>query len=180
MRKRANGILLLLIIILCFLKVDIYAGANGDLRVGMGKSVKGIKTYRLAYNRIITPDLLETSFGNLSTYFSAGTTFFDLENKNIAGLTFSPLFDFQIKNYHHSVTPYLEFGIGIGLFSHNKIFEGKISTAFQFEDRFGFGIKFDKDGKKYLTLNFIHYSNGGIKKPNEGISTFLLTFGISL
>ena len=41
-----------------------------------------------------------------------------------------------------TVKPYIEAGIGLALFSNTEVEEQKLGTAFQFEDRIGFGLRF--------------------------------------
>ena len=47
-----------------------------------------------------------------------------------------------------------------------------LSTHEQFKDRIRFGYKFDNNYS--FTVGFIHFSNGGIKKPNTGENFFII------
>jgi len=52
-----------------------------------------------------------------------------------------------------------------------------MSSVFQFEDRAGVGVTwqcFD------FNLGFMHYSNGGVSQPNQGINIILLTIAVAL
>jgi len=57
---------------------------------------------------------------------------------------------------------YLKLQIGAGLISKTT---KKLSTNFQFTEKIGAGIVYKKID---FGINFIHISNGGIKKPNGG------------
>jgi len=47
-----------------------------------------------------------------------------------------------------------------------------LSTHYQFKDRVRVGYKFDNNYS--FTIGFVHFSNGGIKKPNTGENFFIL------
>ncbi|MNE17024.1 Lipid A deacylase PagL precursor [compost metagenome] len=53
-----------------------------------------------------------------------------------------------------------------------------MSTSFQFEDRLGFGLRFA--GGQEVGVRAIHYSNAGIKTPNDGIETYSLHYRMPL
>ncbi|EWG98919.1 hypothetical protein Q427_27930 [Halomonas sp. BC04] len=69
-------------------------------------------------------------------------------------------------------SPFIEAGIGGALFVNTRHESRELSTAFQFQDRIAAGLPL---GKGELTLSLTHYSNGGIKRPNNGFE--LLTLG---
>jgi lipid A 3-O-deacylase len=76
-----------------------------------------------------------------------------------------------------SVKPYLEAGIGIAAFENTEIENNDLGSSFQFEDRFGAGLRFA--GGQEIGLRAIHYSNAGIKDPNDGIETYALHYRAS-
>ena len=62
---------------------------------------------------------------------------------------------------------YVEGGIGASLFSKTYNNNGnRMSTAFEFADHIGIGYVFNNNFD--LGLRLQHYSNAGIKKPNNG------------
>ncbi|HEY8608694.1 MAG TPA: acyloxyacyl hydrolase [Noviherbaspirillum sp.] len=85
--------------------------------------------------------------------------------QDIAVLGITPVFRFQndsLKGF------YAEAGIGAHLFSELYDNDGKqLSTAFQFGDHIGVGYVFDNNLD--IGLKIQHFSNGGIKKPNDGV-----------
>ena len=57
--------------------------------------------------------------------------------------------------------------------SLNKIDNKDLSTRFQFEDRIGIGLK---NRNLNFYLRFMHYSNAGIKEPNDGLNSTMVGF----
>ncbi|GHE21179.1 hypothetical protein GCM10017767_17000 [Halomonas urumqiensis] len=68
---------------------------------------------------------------------------------------------------------FIEGGIGAAFFLEPQLGSRQLSTTFQFEDRLAMGRAFG-DGE--LSLAVTHYSNGGIKRPNEGFETLTLGY----
>ena len=65
----------------------------------------------------------------------------------------------------------MDFGIGIAFLSDTLIDNKNMSSSFQFEDRISIGITRDNID---MYVRYMHYSNGGIKKPNDGINMGLV------
>ncbi|APX94766.1 acyloxyacyl hydrolase [Halomonas sp. 1513] len=63
---------------------------------------------------------------------------------------------------------FAEAGIGAALFLNTRHEGRHLSTAFQFEDRLAVGMPL---GSGELSASLIHYSNAGIKRPNDGFET---------
>lgn len=69
--------------------------------------------------------------------------------------------------------PFAEFGVGINLLSHTELLEDPdFSTAFQFGEFLGAGLRFGARAAWEIGARIQHMSNGDIKLPNDG-----LTFG---
>ena len=89
------------------------------------------------------------------------------ENEEIVEIGLTPVFRLQ----GNSLTgPYVEAGIGAHLLSRTSIGDKRLSTKFQFGDHFGVGYRFGAKGAWELGYRYQHLSNGGIKKPNDGIN----------
>lgn len=68
---------------------------------------------------------------------------------------------------------YAEAGIGAHLFSETYNNDGeRLSTKFQFGDHVGLGYVFDSSLD--LSLRLQHFSNAGIKDPNDGVDLAVL------
>jgi hypothetical protein len=89
---------------------------------------------------------------------------------NITALTISPVFQWQLTE---SVTPlYLEAGIGGSYFDKTRIGDRRLSTQFQFEDRVGLSWQYSADSKARITVQYSHYSNADIERPNDGLDFY--------
>jgi lipid A 3-O-deacylase len=72
---------------------------------------------------------------------------------------------------------YAESGIGMSLLSQTRVDEVRqFSTAFQFNEFVGIGARLDRKGEQQLSLRLQHVSNGGIKRPNDGLTYAMLSF----
>jgi hypothetical protein len=86
--------------------------------------------------------------------------------QNITDIGFTPVFRFEGNS---KKGPYFEGGIGAHLQSHLYDNAGrKLSTAFEFGDHIGFGYVFQNNFD--LGIRLQHFSNGGIKHPNNGVN----------
>ncbi|MFY0989029.1 acyloxyacyl hydrolase [Halomonas sp. C05BenzN] len=68
---------------------------------------------------------------------------------------------------------FVEGGIGGALFLDTRVEARELSTAFQFEDRLALGLPW-AGGE--LSLALTHYSNAGIRRPNDGFETLTLGY----
>lgn len=91
-------------------------------------------------------------------------------NQTITDLSVTPVFRLQQKN-PAGISPYLEGAIGFHLISPTFIYANRqFGSAFQFGDHIGAGVRFGDHQQFDLAYRYQHLSNGGIKKPNQGIN----------
>lgn len=91
-------------------------------------------------------------------------------NQTITDLGITPVFRLQQKS-PTGFAPYLEGAIGFHLISPTYIYANrKFGSAFEFGDHIGFGTRFGDKQQFDIGYRFQHLSNGGIKKPNQGIN----------
>ncbi len=94
---------------------------------------------------------------------------------------FTPLWRLQMRDpIAGLITPFLEVGIGISLFTETRADHRKLSTVYQFEDHIGLGFKLGKEQKYDLKVSYWHYSNADLKRPNSGVNFIMTTFGYRL
>ena len=91
-------------------------------------------------------------------------------NQTITDIGLTPVFRFEKKN-PSGMAPYIEGAIGFHLISPTFLnSDRKFTTAFQFGDHIGFGMRFGAHPKYDLGYRYQHLSNGSIKAPNHGIN----------
>lgn len=106
----------------------------------------------------------EASLGSWRGRSAAGN------NQTVTDVGITPVFRLQQKN-PSGFAPYAEAAIGFHLITPTFInADRKFGSAFQFGDHVGVGVRFGKHQQFDLGYRFQHLSNGGIKKPNQGIS----------
>ena len=115
----------------------------------------------------------EASFGTWRGHSAAGN------NQTVKDVGITPVFRLQQKN-PGGFAPYAEAAIGFHLITPTFInADRKFSTAFQFGDHVGFGMRFGERQQFDLGYRFQHLSNGSIKKPNQGINFNQVRFAYS-
>lgn len=79
--------------------------------------------------------------------------------------------------------PFMEVGLGGNLFSRDHIGSRSLSTRFQFGELLGLGVAWgghpngDDRGESWLGLRYVHFSNAGIRHPNDGLDNLELIIG---
>ena len=97
-------------------------------------------------------------------------------NKTVTDIGITPVFRFQQKN-PGGFAPYAEAAIGFHLISPTSIYANRrFGSSFQFGDHVGAGLRFGAKQQYDLGYRFQHLSNGGLKKPNQGINFNQLRF----
>ena len=144
-----------------------------EISLGIGKEKnENIAIYRLGLKKNFNRIFLTNQKGWLSGYFEGSLNLWHHSQDDIYAIALSPVFVYYFGSETNTIVPYIEGGIGVSFISQCKIADVNMSTAFQFEDRIGGGIRTEK-----LDANFryMHYSNGSIAKPNDGIDSFIVT-----
>jgi lipid A 3-O-deacylase len=165
--------------VVCFLGLQGWAAESvpliSSVSVGAGYTLHDeITVLRLGIRRDSQYKVFENRTGWLSGYYEASVGYWSRDEESVANVAFSPVFVYYFGQPDWKVQPYFEAGIGASLISETKIGDRNMTTAFQFEDRIGLGIK-TKDID--LSFRYMHYSNGSIALPNAGIDIFILTLG---
>ena len=153
------------------------AGA-ASITGAVGATSQGGLTYRLGAEFAWDTSWFNSSTGRLTGYWDAGYTYWAAgdNGSSASSVSFAPVFVYEFSG--DTVKPYIEAGIGVAGFSSTHAGEQDLGSAFNFEDRIGVGFKFG--GGQKLGLRAIHYSNAGIKEPNDGIESFSVFYSHEL
>jgi lipid A 3-O-deacylase len=91
-------------------------------------------------------------------------------------VSFAPVFVYEFGS--GQIKPFIEAGVGVSMFTGASAGDQKFGSAFNFEDRLGAGLKFGDTQR--VALRVTHYSNAGIKEPNDGIESYALVYSHTL
>lgn len=146
------------------------------LTFSVGQSGDSTMVYRLGAQFDFNSRWFESSVGHLSGYWDAGYTYWEGDDTSTNhSISFAPVFVYEFAG--QNVKPYLEAGIGVAAFSNTKLESNDLGSSFQFEDRIGAGLRFA--GGHEVGIRAIHYSNAGIKSPNDGVEAYSLHYRLN-
>lgn len=146
--------------------------AAADLALSAGVTSESTAAVKVELDRQLP---LETVHEQLSLRLSGGLLLLSSEEAdgNAAALL-APALRWTFDGERHL---FMEAGIGAALFLETRVESRRLSTAFQFEDRLAVGLPW-ADGE--LSLALTHYSNAGIKRPNDGFETLTVGYRFPL
>ena len=149
------------------------AGSDGlGLSLGYGVGNEDIDIYRFGVKKEYSSRWFENGPGYLSGFFELSYNRWVYNSDEINGIAFSPVFVYYFGKDTDYFRPYVSGGIGVALIDEYHIRNRNLSTRFQFEDRVGMGARI---GSIDMNISYFHYSNAGLKSPNDGIDIWLFT-----
>ncbi len=152
------------------------AGADGyGLSFGYGQSNDDIDIYRIGVKKEFSSRWFESGAGYVSGFFELSYNRWDDGDDEINGLAFTPVFAYYFGKESDFIRPYISGGIGLALLDDYRIHNRNLSSHYQFEDRIGIGTRI---GIFDVNFSYFHYSNAGLKSPNDGIDIWLFTGAI--
>lgn len=145
-----------------------------DVLLAPGITTQGDATARVGLGWDWSRRWFESESGHLSGYWNLGYTWWQRGRlfDEAHSLSISPVFVYQFAG--STWRPFVEFGVGAAAFSRSRVGEQRLGSRIHFEDRIGFGVRIDERQK--LILRAIHYSNAGLKDPNDGIESWSLVY----
>ncbi|WP_194791307.1 acyloxyacyl hydrolase [Pseudomonas sp. UFMG81] len=154
-----------------------FAGANlaqaAQVTGAVGATGQGDMTYRIGLSFDWDKQWWQSSTGHLTGYWDAAYTYWEGGDYSGAhSLSVSPVFVYEFSGFTY--TPYIEAGIGLAAFSKTDVGNQRLGSSVNFEDRIGFGLKLPAEQK--IGIRAIHYSNAGLKQPNDGIESYSLFY----
>lgn len=167
--------LLVLAAILSFASLNAH---GAELTGALGATSQGGTTGRVSLGFDWDKSWYQTSTGKITGYWDLGYTYWQAGDQ--AGgrhaISFAPVFMYEFGE--GNIKPFVEAGIGVALFTGTTAGDQKFGSAFNFEDRIGAGLKIGDTQK--VGLRVIHYSNAGIKEPNDGIESYSIFYSHSI
>ncbi|SFJ21914.1 lipid A 3-O-deacylase [Pseudomonas guineae] len=146
-----------------------------DLSVAVGQTGDSTMTYRLGTQFDFQQSWFASDVGRLTGYWDAAYTYWDGDQTaSNHSLSLSPVLVYEFAGERFK--PYLEAGIGIAAFSSTELEDNDLGSSFQFEDRIGFGVRF---ADQEVGVRALHYSNAGLKQPNDGVESYSVHYRLS-
>ena len=146
-----------------------------DFTAAIGQSGDSTMVYRLGAQWNWDKSWWQSDVGRLTGYWDAGYTYWEGdETSSNHSLSFTPVFVYEFAG--ETVKPYIEAGIGVAAFANTELEDNDLGSSFQFEDRIGLGLRFS--GQE-VGIRALHYSNAGIKQPNDGVEAYTLHYRTS-
>jgi len=148
-------------------------GAAAELTGAVGMTSQAGMTYRLGISQPWEKRWFSSETGHLTGYWDAAYTYWQGgdEGSGAHSLSFAPVFVYEFNGERFQ--PYIEFAIGVAAFSSSRVGDRALGSSLNFEDRLGVGVRF---GEHRLGLRVMHYSNAGLKDPNDGIESYSLHY----
>ncbi|MCG3200919.1 MAG: Lipid A deacylase PagL [Gammaproteobacteria bacterium] len=153
-------------------------GAAMELGAGDEDSLRGGLAVQWDWPR----ELLGLGSWFLGGYWEVSASFWDGDegrsgNGTLAEIGVAPVFRIQPRAPIGAITPYLEGGIGLHLFSETEFGDRDFDIPFSFGDHLGAGLRFGPRGEVDVGYRFQHLSNASIGDSNPGINFHLLRLG---
>lgn len=170
-----NGLLFLVLLLFGSFFTQQAAAWQREASVGFGYGRELNRNYNnmgvigdyVFLNKQLDPKLhflMDTS----AAYWYADTS----SNQHLVTLACSLALRAYFVNPHaYQYRPFIQIAIGPSYLSTKTFGENQQGMKFAFQDRFGLGIEMGRQNKSVvIALQYIHYSNAGIKQPNEGFN----------
>lgn len=125
--------------------------------------------YRIGVQKEFKRTFWQGDSASLSGYWEGSLNYWSADGGNEYAVALSPVFTLSFGEGEYR--PFIEAGVGLAIMSDDVIAGRRMGSSWQFEDRIGFGVKSDQLGFHY---RYMHYSNGDIEKPNQGIDAHVI------
>lgn len=154
-----------------FLAAALSANNNIGVSINAGKSGSS-EVLRASLYKGFDETIYSGDIVSLNGYHDLSYSYWNGKNNTMSSVSYSPVFTLELVNFDIATfKPYLEAGIGISYLSKKEFENKKFGTNFQFEDRVGVGLK---NRNLNLYVRYLHYSNAGIKKDNDGLNSVVV------
>jgi lipid A 3-O-deacylase len=155
-----------------------------SISLGEGENSDGTDVYRIGFQNRWERSWFTGGAWYLGGYWDSELTILEADRgytDEVLGVSVTPVLRYQRDaRLSSGVTPFAEAGMGAHLLSDTHVGSNSLSTAFQFAPVFGVGVGFGGRGQYELSYRYTNYTNGGIKKPNDGVELHLLKLGYIL
>jgi lipid A 3-O-deacylase len=166
-----------------------FALADLGIAFGSGQGIEEIKPYRLALSWDFGPIWRRHDLWGLNAVWENSVAVWNGplrphltpdRVRDLNAATTGPMFRWQRRTPlpGSRIVPYTELGVGLSWLSETEIQGRILSLHFQFEDKFGLGMRFGRKQQYDFAIRAYHYSNCSIKRPNSGVNLAMASFGV--
>ena len=145
--------------------------------VSFGQTQHGVDTFRIGLRRAFPGAVARTDVGYVSGHVESAFLYWRLGDETAYGAAVGPFVAYYFGSDSSTVRPYIGGGVAAAYVSESRMGSRDLATHFQFEDRIGLGME---SGRFDAYLCVVHYSNGSIKPPNDGLEAVMLVLAWSL
>ncbi|MDF5827290.1 lipid A 3-O-deacylase [Pseudomonas aeruginosa] len=170
--------LLPLAVLAALSSVHVASAQAADVSAAVGATGQSGMTYRLGLSWDWDKSRWQTSTGRLTGYWDAGYTYWEGGDEGAGkhSLSFAPVFVYEFAGDSIKLSHRGRYRRG-GVLRH-PCRRPEPGSSLNFEDRIGAGLKF-ANGQS-VGVRAIHYSNAGLKQPNDGIESYSLFYKIPI
>ncbi|MGE3318915.1 MAG: acyloxyacyl hydrolase [Candidatus Berkiella sp.] len=165
------------------------AAANLGIAISSGQGIHDITPYRFSLSWGFGPVWRRDELWGLNIAWENSYAFWNGPQRpelaegratDLQAATSGPMLRWQRRSPYPvtHIVPYTELGVGLSWLSETEIQGRVLSLHFQFEDKFGLGMRFGKKQQYDLSMRAYHYSNASIKRPNSGVNMAMASFGV--
>ncbi|MCW5588712.1 MAG: acyloxyacyl hydrolase [Legionellales bacterium] len=155
---------------------------SASLSIGAGNPAH-LRGARIAVQKLWNLQLFPSDGWSIGGYWDANLAYWHTKGdsngryKSISIIGLNPVFRLQPNhNVLWTLRPYFEASVGIAALSAKNLANRGLGANWSFEDLLGLGVRFGQHQQYDVSLHYLHYSNAGIKPPNNGIDVkYLLT-----
>ncbi|HYB49910.1 MAG TPA: acyloxyacyl hydrolase [Burkholderiaceae bacterium] len=170
LRLLTGPIRVLFSLVLAFLPAAAHAEAVA-VEVGYGQDVR-VQSIDLDFDWCRTCELAAPEHTSLALEFAVEAMQGHRSqeaNNNLFAFGAMPLLRYAWPNREGAL--FVEDGVGVRLVSRTRLYNERVlSTAFQFGELLGVGMRFCRHNVCEVGLRVQHMSNGNIKRPNDGVT----------
>ena len=146
-----------------------------DLAFAVGATGESTLAYRLGLQCDFQRNFSESATGRFTGYWDTAYTYWQGdETASNHSLSLAPVFVYEFAG--ETIKPYIEAGIGVAFFSDTELEDNNLGSSFQFEDRLGFGVRFNG---QQIGVRALHYSNAGLSSNNDGVENYSLHYAMT-
>lgn len=165
------------LLLICFIGTSTYAAAQdlSDLggwgfSLGYGQSMDHVDICHAGVLKQLNAKWLESKAGYARGYFELSYNRWEYGDDDVNAVSLSPVFQYVFYSGNAAWYPYIEAGVGVAYLDDYTINDRNLSTNLLFEDRGGVGIRIQNLD---ISFRYMHYSNAGLKEPNDGIDILM-------